>query len=484
MSTSAIDRLVGRVVSEGILCREEILVHHSKQDDMLRKELKHVQYLWVGYPLVCYSPTVESGVDFSEEHFHKMYIYACRQSTSHFGLWQMSGRVRKLGNPTILCCAAKSIKLSLLPQTLRFTTRERMQYIQWTENEIRAHLALLRVEEQDTILDVPVESALLAVIAGNDAMHLNSQIGFYREFKALAEGEGHIVKKADDSELLEFNQLASPSEKVRHLLDDVDLSHKEFLELYGKVVTREATEEEHWAVYKHEYKISWGIDRTSSQFVEQNGSELAGPVMEVISQVLFPKQHPDRLPLQCSFVLKAKLVSEILACLGFKHPFDVQHRVSSSQLLVLESHNGSFRNISSLMQTRMFTDYNKNIKLFSAQALTTKDWSKLRSVTDTLKLVLGSAAISFKQTGDPHRRRVNGQIARETMYGLDEEESIRVAELVRLRIGRQGTQRPEDCSSRVALEFIKTLEMKNYGDLTTTDWFEVLCDDAMLIEHV
>ena len=476
MSTAAIDRLVDRVVSEGILQREEILVHHSKQDDMLRQELKYVKYLWVGYPLVCYSPTVESGVDFSEEHFHKMYIYVCRQSTSHFGLWQMSGRVRKLGSSTVVCCADRSIGLTESAAAFGFSTRDRMRHIQWTENKVRAYLKSTRVEQQNLIIDVPVESALLAVIAANDAMYLNSQAAFYRAFKTLAEAEGHIVTRSQEC-IVEFNKVASRSSKAKHLIEDTDMTYKEFLEVYGKVVNRQATEEEHWAVYKHQYKLSWGIDLVSEQFVTDNGSELAGSDMQVMSQLLYASDYQeDGLPLRAAYLVKAELIFEVLSCLGFKHPFDVEHKVPQEQLLVLQGKT----NVSRLMSTKVFADYNNNITLFSDRAVTAKDWTKLRNVTDTLKLLLKAAAITFTPTGS-RQIQTDGKRVRQTVFGLDKEETERIAELVRLRMGHRGKSASESCSSSEALEYLRSLKMKHYGDLITTDWFYIHCNDHMMI---
>ena len=294
----------------------------------------------------------------------------------------------------------------------------------------------------------------------------------------MAVGETHMMPPLNNADIINDRLLHSP-----------DISDEQFCDISKRV----ATAEECWAMYKHQYKVGWSIQLVSNQFIKDNGNQLMGSSMKILFQMLFPKilvsesnmqirnqlllrplpqspygnpydYHEDPLSLQAAYLVKAELISEVLSCLGFKHPFDVEHRVLQEELLVLEGKT----NMSRLMSTKFFADYNNNIKFFSDRAVIAKDWTKLRNVTDTLKLLLKAAAITFTPTGS-RQIQTNGKRVRQTVFGIDEEETERIAELVRLRMGHRSRPALESCSSSEALEYLRSLNMKHYGDLITTD---------------
>lgn len=89
MSSEAIHRLTTYLIEDQILSSEDVLVHVASGDDNLKRQLVDCESLWKQYRLVCYSPTVESGCDFSIKHFHRLYVYCCLQSTTPLGLVQV-----------------------------------------------------------------------------------------------------------------------------------------------------------------------------------------------------------------------------------------------------------------------------------------------------------------------------------------------------------------------------------------------------------
>ena len=78
------------------------VLHCSKSDDILKKELKNVNSFWKQFQLIIYSPSIEAGIDFNIEHIDKIYVILSNKSTSQRGLLQMIGRIRQLKNPNIL----------------------------------------------------------------------------------------------------------------------------------------------------------------------------------------------------------------------------------------------------------------------------------------------------------------------------------------------------------------------------------------------
>jgi hypothetical protein len=101
MSAGALEKL------EAILKKDKInyVMHTSRTDDKLKNELEDVGNFWVNYQAVLYSPTIECGVDFNEEHFDKIYcvLKNGQMTCSQRSFLQMVGRIRQIKDPNILC---------------------------------------------------------------------------------------------------------------------------------------------------------------------------------------------------------------------------------------------------------------------------------------------------------------------------------------------------------------------------------------------
>lgn len=80
------------------------LIHSSKSDDSLKKELKNVNDFWSKYQFVGISPSIDSAIDFNKKHFDKIYCFlqngmgCCSQRT----IYQMVGRIRNCPNRNII----------------------------------------------------------------------------------------------------------------------------------------------------------------------------------------------------------------------------------------------------------------------------------------------------------------------------------------------------------------------------------------------
>ena len=61
MATMFCNRLMRQLLDEGILTREEIIMHTAMTDDKLRAKLNDVDAFWVQCRILIYSPTIESG---------------------------------------------------------------------------------------------------------------------------------------------------------------------------------------------------------------------------------------------------------------------------------------------------------------------------------------------------------------------------------------------------------------------------------------
>ena len=137
-------------------------MHMSKQDDQVKEQLANVNELWVKYQLVLYSPTISAGVDFSVEHFDRMYFYMCRGSCSPLGALQMTGRVRKLRDRTIWCLAG--YKIHPMTDSRPVLPSEMLEYVRWVDTSSMRQQDRVQLEaegETEQLVTVPDRSQMV-----------------------------------------------------------------------------------------------------------------------------------------------------------------------------------------------------------------------------------------------------------------------------------------------------------------------------------
>ena len=102
MSSDALERIAEKLAKQKI----KYVMHTAKTDDKLKVDLEDVNNFWIEFQVVLFSPSIESGIDFNEKHFDKIYSImrdgpmTCSQR-QHL---QQIGRIRHVKNNNILCC--------------------------------------------------------------------------------------------------------------------------------------------------------------------------------------------------------------------------------------------------------------------------------------------------------------------------------------------------------------------------------------------
>ncbi len=108
LSKATVDDLYQRVIGSKIRGVKTIR-YTSMTDDAQKIDLNNVNETWKNKNCVMYSPTIEAGVSFDIEHFHKMYCFLSGGSCSPRSFLQMIGRIRILEEHEIQCCHEKSM---------------------------------------------------------------------------------------------------------------------------------------------------------------------------------------------------------------------------------------------------------------------------------------------------------------------------------------------------------------------------------------
>lgn len=471
LSAQAMYDLKADLLAKTDLSEDAILIHTSKQDDDVKKSLISVNSLWSKYRLVMYSPTIEAGVDFTAEHFDKMYVYVCANSTTHLGLFQMTGRVRNLKTLDIFVVAQKGVSIGHA-DLAHVTVAEQMDFLQWIDRQAIKYLPLVDYKGQDGRVHIlPLRNQMFTVTAHNEARRVNAEHRFYLEFKELAEKEGHKLE-VFDTERGPKRYAPEQNEKLKAywLIHGHDLSDEEFAAMHEHVCASNATGIDKWLCYKHQYKAAWGIDNVSPEFVEANGTEMSCDKLHMCMRILFPymmyKDHAA--PAERIWAMKIAYVNEVLRAIGWQHMFD-------SSAAVLDDFKDR------LLKTEMFTHYSKNIQLFDTRGKADKhEWSN-HDIRKSLDIILGSAGIGVIST-ELRCTDNDGKRYRKYTYYIDQEQATRMANLINLK------RRSAICLVPGAAEF---LNAKGYGawsdavDAMTSDMPDIIiCDDDTVMSDI
>lgn len=454
MSTERIFRVKDALLSTGVLQEKDILMHTSKTDDAIKASLVNVDALWSNYRFVAYSPTISAGVDFSTAHFHRMYLYVCTMSCSPLGTMQMTGRVRKLEDRTVRCCAAPNVRIVGSPTCRPMTSQIMHSYLTWMDASMRtqeAGCAPCKVEGGDVML-LPPSTPLLAIQAHQESEAHNSRTRFFFEFTDMAKTAGNnveverVVRPSKPTDLITAPKAASE----QRLLDARDLSNEELEEVRGRIYNNKASEDDKWDFYRANYKCGWGVDCIDADFVSNNGTEPRSAEAQQLIRVLTPNRHvsADVPTAERSSILRAPHIADTLRALGFRSPFDTYHKITD----LMARWDSQIRNID------MFKHYKTNARLFRGKAIKDEEWD-LNKVVKAINMVLGVAGL--KIACDVARTTINKTRTRSYTYYLDKECVQEMLELVKLRIRTSS----EVIANEHARSALMACEMVRYGHL-------------------
>lgn len=92
---------------------KKIILHTSETDDEIKKKLIDVNNLWKDKNIIIYTPTIESGIDYTEDTISSIFVFTSPNSNSPRSLLQMIGRIRKVKDNNIMCYMNKNFNLEI-----------------------------------------------------------------------------------------------------------------------------------------------------------------------------------------------------------------------------------------------------------------------------------------------------------------------------------------------------------------------------------
>eukprot|EP00798_Chlamydomonas_sp_ICE-L_P006903 gene6903-biopygen13435 len=310
------------------------LLHTSKTADAVKAKLIDVDALWSSKRIVVYTPTISAGIDFSTQHFDRMYLYLCPGSAAPMGALQMTGRVRHLVDTDVRTLVAKNMRVARDATRQNLTHVDLYQWLRWMEGfatclEVK-HVPAIDGGDDHTLqelsggalaplfatvapptLKMTVESYFLAEIynASFDYVscfadlleHAGHRVDLGTSYAAVSAARVHAPAEGDVEATSEFllrvlkaqEQLdaltgavpvavAAPDNvpvaapvpvAATDILSDVPsaMRRKDLMDaIEQRVMANNASEDDKFLLYLSRYCSAWGIDRVDEEFLMEN----------------------------------------------------------------------------------------------------------------------------------------------------------------------------------------------------------------------
>lgn len=246
------------------------ILHTSKSDDKLKVKLEDVNTFWVKYQVVLFSPTIESGIDFNKEHFHKIYSImrdgplTCSQR-QHL---QQIGRIRHIKDNNVLCWYKISAKKPVNLFANIYTFDDVLSYFRYYETLNGKRI--MKDSEYETIVkgDRVIRSSKKAQITLFDKINLHNEVEqlnkhpdiFLTILNRLITKSGHKIKILPFVESVKKDDESASSRDIliQKMLDIKDSDYN-FQDLKYKQSKNKLNEIEKLALKKFYFKMTFGI---------------------------------------------------------------------------------------------------------------------------------------------------------------------------------------------------------------------------------
>jgi hypothetical protein len=382
-----------------------IAIHTSKDGQHQRKMLDDVDKNWAKVDVLIFTPCVEAGVDFSvPDHFHRMFVYIGVNSTSCWGLYQMTGRVRKLGDPTILCYADHAVASTATPRTFHVSFDDASHFLTWMvaklpkeEEEaiivhpIREPTSAQGVDGVEERMKLPVADPAFAVSSYIFACKINSKNRFLLELQNIVEESNHVFEMpttvtqgnddddgdADDTPAskrwvvtvgdteIDVMEIKSSFKDAAVLVNTPDFEREwDAEQALERRRTRDSLQEDANMLERHIYKQMWNVATITEDFVKNHSKFDYAKLVKFqdllrnTSQLTINFHGDAKMTHQREWELLLPMISEVIVKLGLEGPLDDETVLHAANWVDLFNKRG-------LEKTAFFSDYSKCVKLSS-----------------------------------------------------------------------------------------------------------------------
>lgn len=334
------------------------ILHCSKSSDCNKKELENVNEFWSGSQLLLYSPSIEAGVNFSEEHFDSMYVVLSSKSTSPRGLNQMIARPRYLKNKNIF------VYLNNIP----FKTDANF----FKYDEIKGYVCdiygtykkpQIKLDtERNKMVAVYDFDLYVKILIHNELERANKTTNLFVAYliKLLID-KGHTFSH---SEIRHNNNALKKDTLLKdEIFNGIDIDEYTYKDLFKKVCCNEAMREDKIAIEKFNIKKDWKVTEITDDFLCKfyGKTEMLYNLRFLLDESLvvphyLNKDNTYRIVFdKVSKLEQIKMIKEIVLGLGFEVPI-------SNKLIKRDIFMDNIKTV--LAQCQLFTNINKSQPLF------------------------------------------------------------------------------------------------------------------------
>jgi hypothetical protein len=298
------------------------VLHCSKSDDILKKGLKNVLEFWKTFQLVCYSPTIEAGVNFDCEHFDQIFVVLCSMSTSPRGLLQMISRVRKIRTKDVYTYLNN---MPFKEHANFYTYKEVKHYVSEMCGKYLAPKFILDKNTNKEVISYEFD-LYSQILVYNETENLNKNSAYFVPYMIkMLTSKGHTYEYIDTKKTK--SNFKKGSIVKDEIVDAKDIDDDTFNDLLSSQKNNTATREEKVQIEKHLYKKNWKVETIDKQFIEKyygmtgtlqnlrifSGKEIIEPCLTINAKETIDYDKTRK-------VEQLIMIKEVLAKLGFDKP--------------------------------------------------------------------------------------------------------------------------------------------------------------------
>ena len=201
-----------------------------EKNTLILKEFKNE---WKKCDILCYSPTIEAGLDFDDEYFDKCYGIICKESTTPRAFCQMSARIRNY----------REHEINVLMLGINTFIDNGLIY---RKEEIETFKFEDYSTEDETFINILIQ---------NETEKINARTYLITEFTTLLKSKGHTYEYISDTTKTKREKDEKPKNiKINKILNSNELSEEDFKELENmRKCNIELTSEDFYSIQKYLY---------------------------------------------------------------------------------------------------------------------------------------------------------------------------------------------------------------------------------------
>lgn len=233
---------------------KQIVCYNSLTDEEQKThDFKNVQTEWKKLDVLCYSPSLEAGINFPVKHFHKLYgILVGKLSTSQRAFFQMMNRVRQIEE--------NNIKL-LVPPNMSF--RDDLNFYTIKDGFEAYKKSETKINQMTKAIDLYDK---IMIYNSVETLNKNTSV-FLSYFIALAVKKGYTVEYEPYEAPQTTSKRDDKNKSIQQILETPDISEEIFEKLLNQNIDGTLDKEGKYMILKKTYQLGLGVDILNAELM-------------------------------------------------------------------------------------------------------------------------------------------------------------------------------------------------------------------------